>query len=152
RSRADHGPQAVHPRHRERQGSPVEQGGARAAREARSRGKMTRPFAIAIRSVASLGVLAIAVGAAVPAVLLAGCAEPAFSAHVRDNSLDDIKRALAVSRDAPKGPMNGRPTAYLLTGEKGDRHLVSYDLEGAKINWDVPAEVSSRVAVGRGFV
>ena len=90
--------------------------------------------------------------AALAVVFSSGCAEPAFSAHLRDNSIDDIKRTLSASKNVPSGPMNGRATAYLLTGDKGDRHLVSYDLEGAKVNWDVAADVSSRVAVGHGFV
>src|SRR2546425_12623135 len=82
------------------------------------------------------------------AALAGGCAEPPFSAHVRDNSVEDIARAVAAASSAERGAR--RPTAYLVTA--GERHLVGYDLEGARVKWDVPAEVSSRVAVGRGFV
>lgn len=81
-----------------------------------------------------------------------GCAEPAFSAHLRDNALEDVKRALAAGKDVPAGPKSGAATAYLMTGDKGERHLVRFDLEAGRVAWDVAADVTSRVAVGRGFV
>ena len=93
----------------------------------------------------------LALVAAPLALVVAGCVEPPFSAHARDNSVDDIARALAASPSAEKGARGGgNPTAYLVT--QGEKHLVAYDLADARITWDVAADVTSRVAVGRGFV
>ena len=77
---------------------------------------------------ASRGLFVLAL-AALP-VTGGGCAEPAFSAHLRDNSIEDIKRALAASKNVAAGPRSGRPTAYLLTGEKGDRPHCAIGIAG----------------------
>lgn len=82
-------------------------------------------------------------------VLLAvasGCGEATFSAHLRDNSVDDIRRAMQLSQ-APS-PTAGH-FAYLVTS---DRALVGYDLAAGKIAWQERADVKSRVVVGKGLI
>jgi PQQ-like domain len=87
-----------------------------------------------------------AVWAAALALVAAGCGEAAFSAHARDNDVGDIARALAAST-AP-APRGGHPMAFLVTEGK----LVGYDLADAKIAWQQPADVRSRVMVGAGVL
>jgi hypothetical protein len=79
------------------------------------------------------------------------CAEAAFSAHARDNAVDDIHKVLAASH-APavrKGP----PMAYLVTtqGSEG-RQLVGFDLEAGKVLWTEKSDVRSRIAVGPSLI
>jgi hypothetical protein len=80
-----------------------------------------------------------------------GCAEATFSAHSRDNSVEDIRRALAASRAPTAGPQGtaGRPMAFLVTS---DRQLVGYDFAAGKPAWQENANVRSRVVVGRGLI
>jgi hypothetical protein len=86
-------------------------------------------------------------------LLAAGCAEQAFSAHARDNSLDDIKRVMAASRAPAPGPANGHPMAFLVTTAGTDgKQLIGFDLESGQVKWAQKADVRSRVAVGRGLV
>ncbi|MSP59671.1 MAG: hypothetical protein EXR72_04895 [Myxococcales bacterium] len=87
----------------------------------------------------------------VPSLAALGCVEPPFSLHARDNSVEDIQRTLATYGASEKGPRGGgHAMAYLVTA--APKHLVAYDLTDGKIAWDVEANVTSRLAVGRGFV
>jgi hypothetical protein len=79
--------------------------------------------------------------------LVGGCAEGAFSAHARDNSVEDLRRVLAVSK-APAPWHNAM--AFLVT--QPDRQLVGWDLAAQKAAWTEKAEVKSRVYVGRGVI
>jgi hypothetical protein len=91
----------------------------------------------------------------VAAALYGGCAETAFSTHARDNNVDDIKRAVALSHAPSPGPQNGtgHAMAFLVTsGGAAERRLVGYDLTANKIAWQADADVRSRVVVGRGVV
>src|SRR5689334_12991015 len=101
-------------------------------------GKTYRTFVQLLAASAGAGLVAFA----------AGCSEPAFSAHLRDNHVDDINRAMAASSAGAAGSRS--PTAYLVTA--GEKHLVAYDLQGAQVKWDVAADVTSRVVAGRGFL
>lgn len=81
----------------------------------------------------------------------AGCAEATFSAHARDNSVEDIKRALAASR--PGGLAQDRHMAFLVTaGGPADKALIGYDLSAGKIVWEMKADVRSRVVAGPGLI
>jgi hypothetical protein len=85
------------------------------------------------------------------AVLAMGCAEAAFSAHARDNAVEDIRRVLQGSHApaARKGPAR----AFLVTtqGTEG-RQLVGFDLEAGKVLWTEKSDVKSRIAVGHGLI
>jgi hypothetical protein len=84
--------------------------------------------------------------AALFAGLAAGCAEPAFSAHARDNDVGDLARALAhASAPAERA---GHPMAFLVT----DGKLVGYDLGDGRIAWDQLSDVRSRIVVGNGLL
>ncbi len=93
-----------------------------------------------MRRLAPLSLLALAVG----------CAEPTFSVHAHDNFLEDIQRTMQRTPSSALAPHNGHPTAYLVTA--APKHLVAYDLADGRVLWDVEADVTSRLAVGRGFV
>ena len=80
------------------------------------------------------------------ASLAAGCAEPAFSQHTRDNDVGDLARALAHA-SAP-APRSGHPMAFLVT----DGKLVGYDLAAGHIAWEQSSDVRSRVVVGDGLL
>ncbi len=85
------------------------------------------------------------------AVFAGACAEATFSPHARDNHLADVQRTLA-ARAKETLPRNGTPTAYFeLAGDKS-RELVGYDLAAGKVLFKEPADVRSRVAVGKGRV
>lgn len=83
-------------------------------------------------------------------VALAGCAEPPFSLHVRDNNVADIERALASSQAGLAAPAGRTPRVYLVT--PAPKHLVAYDMTEGRVIWDVAAEITSRVHVGRDFL
>jgi outer membrane protein assembly factor BamB len=86
-------------------------------------------------------------------MFMAGCAEAPFSPHATDNVVADVERALQASQlGAPKaGPRGGgHPMAYLVTS--APKHLAAFDLADGRVAWDVEADVTSRVAVGHGFV
>jgi hypothetical protein len=83
--------------------------------------------------------------------LIAGCAEDPFSPHARDNVVEDVQRALTQAGPKYDGPHGGgHPMAYLVT--TAPKHLVAFDLTDGNTKWDVAADVTSRVAVGKGFV
>jgi PQQ-like domain len=85
------------------------------------------------------------------AVLAMGCAEAAFSAHARDNAVEDIRRVLSTSHApaARKGPA----MAFLVTTQGTDgRQLAGFDLEAGKVAWTEKADVRSRIAVGNGLI
>lgn len=90
-------------------------------------------------------VAAVALGGAL-ALAAAGCGEAAFSAHARDNDVGDLQRAMAAS--AAPATRSGPAMAFLVL----DGKLVGYDLSGARIAWQKPADVRSRVVVGSGVV
>jgi outer membrane protein assembly factor BamB len=83
--------------------------------------------------------------------LPAAAGEKAFSAHTRDNSLEDIQKALA--RSQKPQPRIGHARAYLVTtqGTEG-RQLVGFDLETGKTIWTQRSDVKSRIAVGRSLI
>ncbi len=83
-------------------------------------------------------------------LLVAGCNEAPFSPHARDNVVEDIQRALAQAGAPAAGPRGGKAMAYLVT--TAPKHLAGFDLAAGQVVWEVPADVTSRVAVGRGFV
>ena len=86
--------------------------------------------------------------------LAGGCAEATFSAHARDNNVEDIKRALAASH-APSGQEQERRghMAFLVTAGTGaEKQLVGFDLLGQKVLWKQAADVRSRVQVGKGLL
>jgi hypothetical protein len=83
---------------------------------------------------------------ALVAVLGGGCGEAAFSAHARDNDVGDLARVLAVQ--SPPPARQGHAMAYLVTEHK----LVALDLVDAKVVWEQPAEVRSRVIIGHGLI
>jgi outer membrane protein assembly factor BamB len=84
--------------------------------------------------------------------LLIGCTPAAFSVHARDNDPGDLERALGHMHAPASGPQNasGRALAFLVTAP--DRQLVGYDLDQGRVLWQKPADVRSRVAIGRGVV
>jgi len=79
---------------------------------------------------------------------LAGCAEATFSAHSRDNSVEDIQKALQASQ-APQP--SGAAMGYLVTAGQ-DKQLVGFDLRAGKIAWQEKIDVRSRVVAGRGLI
>jgi outer membrane protein assembly factor BamB len=87
-------------------------------------------------------------------LLLAGCAEQAFSAHSRDNNAEDVHRALQLSRAPQKGPQSGAgPMIFAVTlGAPAERQIVGIDLKSGQVSWKQPADVRSRIAVGHGIV
>lgn len=91
--------------------------------------------------------MAIAAGGLV-CVAAPGCGEATFSAHVRDNNVDDIRRAMQASHPTPARSSSGH-LALLVTQ---DKQLVAYDLAAGKVAWQEKADVRSRVAVGGGLV
>ncbi len=85
--------------------------------------------------------------------LLAGCGPAAFSAHSRDNNTDDVRKALAMSKAPARGPRNGtgRPMAFVVTA--GPEKLVAgIDLSSRAVVWKFPADVRSRIVVGKDLV
>jgi outer membrane protein assembly factor BamB len=82
------------------------------------------------------------------AVLWAGCGEATFSAHSRDNSVDDIQRAMVMAQQAPPSP---RSMAYLVTTGP-DKQLVGFDLTDGKIRWQEKVDLRSRVIAGRTLI
>jgi outer membrane protein assembly factor BamB len=86
-------------------------------------------------------------------LFVCGCAEAAFSAHARDNSVEDIRHALAASRAPAAGPKNGRPLCFAVTaGPVAERQIAAFDLSAGKLLWNERAQVTSRVVVGRGLI
>lgn len=77
---------------------------------------------------------------------LAGCAEATFSAHSRDNNVEDIKRAMAVSQPSPPTEV---PMAFLSTT---DRELVAWNLRAGAIAWREKADLRSRLAHHRRWI
>ncbi len=99
-----------------------------------------------------LGALAIAV---VPVAAGAGCAEHAFSAHARDNSAEDLRRAIGLSKAPQKGPQNGSGHAMIFgvtAGLAADKQIVGIDLASGNVVWKLPSDVRSRISVGKGIV
>jgi hypothetical protein len=82
------------------------------------------------------------------AVVASGCAEAAFSAHARDNVVDDIRRAMQMSQPPQKG---SGAYAFLVT-TSSPRELVGWDLAVGKQLWREKADVRSRIAAGRGLI
>ena len=79
-----------------------------------------------------------------------GCAEATFSAHTRDNSVDDIRRTLKTVRPASA---HESAVAYLVTvGGPTERKLVAFDLQRAQISWQLQTDVRSRVVFGGGLI
>ena len=85
-------------------------------------------------------------------LLSGGCGEQAFSAHSRDNNEEDVRRALALSKSPQKGPQNGAAPMVFGVTVGADRQLVGVDLKSSSLAWKTPADVRSRVAVGRGLI
>jgi outer membrane protein assembly factor BamB len=85
-------------------------------------------------------------------VSLLGCGTAAFSPHFRDNTLEDLKMAMAGVKGANPAPGNstGKPLAFIVT--KAPMEIIAYDLEAKKVNWRVKAELTSRVVVGGGML
>jgi outer membrane protein assembly factor BamB len=91
-------------------------------------------------------------------VLVAACGpKPVFSlSSSTDNDVAALSSALS-RRHLPEAPAplnaSHQPRAYVVaTSATGGRELVSYDLAGGKLLWQVPAEVQTRVEVGGDFV
>jgi hypothetical protein len=82
------------------------------------------------------------------AALSAGCAEQTFSAHLRDNNVDDLRHAMQASQ-APAAA--GGHLAFLVTSGP-DKSLVGYDLSAGKIAWQEKSDLKSRVVVGKGLI
>jgi outer membrane protein assembly factor BamB len=82
------------------------------------------------------------------AFAVAGCGEATFSAHSRDNDVNDIRHAMAMAQYAPSGP---RSMAYLVTAAP-DKQLVAVDLGDGKIRWQEKVDVRSRVVAGRNLI
>jgi outer membrane protein assembly factor BamB len=81
-------------------------------------------------------------------LLAAGCAPETFSAHSRDNNVDDIRHAMQLAQPA-SGP--SRSLAYLVTAGP-DKQLAAIDLADGKIRWQEKADVTSRVIAGRALI
>jgi outer membrane protein assembly factor BamB len=79
---------------------------------------------------------------------LGGCGEAAFSAHARDNVVEDIRQALALSQ--PPAKASGA-MAYLVTTAP-NKELIGYDLAAGKILWREKTEIRSRVVAARGLI
>jgi hypothetical protein len=77
---------------------------------------------------------------------LAGCGEATFSAHLRDNNVEDIRRAMQASQ--PEKSAGGH-FAFLVTT---DHALVAFDLSAGKIAWQEKVELKSRVVAGSGMI
>jgi len=86
--------------------------------------------------------------ALVACVAAAGCGEATFSAHSRDNDVNDIRHAMAMAQYAPSGP---RSMGYLVTTGP-DKQLVGIDLADGKIRWQEKVDVRSRVVAGRTLI
>ncbi len=93
--------------------------------------------------------------AVVGAMAVGACgASGALGISADDNDPAALRSALAVaSKPATGRPVNalGKPLALLVARDK-QRSLIAYDLEAKRELWRVPAEVTSRVLVGRDFV
>ena len=85
--------------------------------------------------------------------LLAGCGPAAFSAHSRDNSTDDVHKALSISKAPARGPRNGtgKPMAFAVTAGP-DKMVAGIDLASRGVAWKFAADVRSRIVVGKGLV
>ncbi|MEO6952219.1 MAG: PQQ-binding-like beta-propeller repeat protein [Polyangia bacterium] len=85
--------------------------------------------------------------------LLAGCGPAAFSAHSRDNNVGDVQKALSISKAPARGPRNGtgKPMAFAVTAGP-DKMVVGIDLASRGVVWKFPADVRSRIVVGKGLV
>ncbi|MCS6913361.1 MAG: PQQ-binding-like beta-propeller repeat protein [Myxococcales bacterium] len=88
-----------------------------------------------------------------------GCAEAPFSVHAIDNDRKMLQATLGRIRPGPPGPYSGRPMAYILAGperredsEARARTLIGFDLARRQVAYAVPAEVTSRFAVGKGIL
>ena|GEM_PF-848790 len=93
----------------------------------------------------SLGSLVLCV-----ALAASGCAEATFSAHSRDNAVEDIRRTLKTVRPAGE---HGAAMAYLVTvGGPTERKLVAFDLQKAQVAWQLQTDVRSRVVFGGGLI
>jgi len=77
--------------------------------------------------------------------------EATFSAHARDNEVEDIKKALAKSRPPTKSQAG---VAYLVAPGKaqGQRELVALDLKTGQVLWRVSDDIRSRVFAQGGLV
>ncbi len=85
------------------------------------------------------------------ALLVGGCAEATFSAHNRDNNVEDIKRAMAAS-EGPKPGTTGHLAFLVTAGGPADKSLVGFDLFAQKVAWTEKADVRSRVVAGKGLI
>jgi outer membrane protein assembly factor BamB len=84
------------------------------------------------------------------ALTLGGCGQTAFSPHFADNNLGDLQKALrGVKPRAKVGPMNGtgKPLAFIVT--RDPTRIIAYDLESGTTLWSEPADITSKVTVGR---
>ena len=84
---------------------------------------------------------------------LLSCAPTAFSPHFRDNHLGDLKAALAdFSAPGEAGPINstGRSLAFILTGSP--TRILAFDLATYSLLWSAPAQVTSKIIVGRRLI
>lgn len=101
--------------------------------------------------------------------LWSACAEAPFSVHAADNDVATLRQALAAMGTAKPGPKSGRPSVFVFAGPeprlgkdpkdakdaapRTEEHtLIGYDLTEGRQTFAVPAEVRSRLAVGRGVV
>ena len=83
-------------------------------------------------------------------VLLAtGCAEPTFSVHRGDNSIQELTQAMQRRAPTAPGPANatGHALAFLVT--PAPTRLVAFDMVEGKALWMVETDITSRVTVGR---
>jgi hypothetical protein len=104
-----------------------------------------------IRSFARRAAVFVAVGVAVGAF---GCgAGQTFKLSSGDNDPAAVTAALARGAAPTAGPVNktGKPLA-LLVARGTPKQLIAFDLAAKKPLWKVPADVTSKVVIGGGFV
>jgi outer membrane protein assembly factor BamB len=98
-----------------------------------------------MRTVAATAMMLAVVGA------VAHAGEATFSAHARDNNVEDLRRALAKSRPPTKAQA---AVAYLVALGKApnQRELVALDLRSGSVLWRASDDIRSRVFAGGGLV
>jgi outer membrane protein assembly factor BamB len=80
-----------------------------------------------------------------------GCMGTSFSPHFRDNNLDDLRVVLSRFGKEQTGPRNalGKHMVFVVTAAPAK--IIAYDLDANQSLWQVAAEITSKVVVGRSL-
>jgi hypothetical protein len=78
------------------------------------------------------------------------CTPTAFSPHLQDNNLNELKNALNTIHPREMArPENqlGKPLLFVVTAKP--TRIIAYDLSAKAPLWEMPADVTSKISVGR---